>query len=193
MALTSRFEEALVYAARTHAGQKRKGTEIPYVSHLLIVAGIALEHGAGEDEAIAALLHDAAEDQGGRARLEDIRARFGRRVAAIVGACSDTTETPKPPWRPRKEASIARVAGQMPSARLVSAADALANVRSLTAAHRKDGEAIWSRFKGGKEGTLWYYRSLADALRSAGPSPLVDELDVAVGELEAMANFRDRP
>jgi (p)ppGpp synthase/HD superfamily hydrolase len=186
--LEMRFEEALVYAARVHAGQKRKGTEVPYVSHLLMTAGIALEHGADEDEAIAALLHDAAEDQGGRPRLEDIRARFGDRVAAIVEACTDTFDSPKPPWRPRKEASIARVAGETPSARLVSASDKLANARSIILSLAKDGEAAWERFTGKKAGTLWYYRALVGAFRAAGPSPLVDELDRAVTDLESLAD-----
>src|SRR5207244_4382888 len=94
--LTPRFEEALTYAAAVHAGQLRKRSSIPYVSHLLIVAGTALEYGATEDVAIAALLHDAVEDAGGRERAADIRLRFGERVAAIVLGCSDTDATPKP-------------------------------------------------------------------------------------------------
>ena len=90
MELTPRFEQALVYAASAHAGQTRKCTGIPYVSHLLGVASIAMEHGATEDEAIAALLHDAVEDAGGQERLDDIRSRFGETVAEIVAGCSDT-------------------------------------------------------------------------------------------------------
>src|SRR5262245_5807386 len=110
MALSQRFDEALVYAARVHAAQKRKGTEIPYLSHLLAVAALALEHGASEDEAIAALLHDAVEDQGGAARRADIRWRFGDAVAAIVDGCSDADVEPKPPWRERKERYLAHLA-----------------------------------------------------------------------------------
>src|SRR5215468_3319350 len=101
--LTSRFDRALVYARETHAEQMRKGTDIPYVSHLLAVASLVLEDGGDEDEAIAALLHDAVEDQGGDQRLNDVRSRFGDRVAAIVESCSDSSEQPKPPWRTRKE------------------------------------------------------------------------------------------
>jgi (p)ppGpp synthase/HD superfamily hydrolase len=100
--LTPQFEDALLYAARIHALQKRKGTDIPYIAHLLAVTALVLENGGGADDAIAALLHDAAEDQGGRPRLDDIRRRFGDRVAKIVEGCSDTFEDPKPPWRPRK-------------------------------------------------------------------------------------------
>ena len=133
-----------------------------YVSHLLIVAGLVLEFGGDEDDAIAGLLHDAVEDAGGRARLEDIEKQFGARVARIVEACSDTDAVPKPPWRQRKHAYIAHLNDASPSARLVSAADKLANVRSIIKDYREIGEALWSRFKGGRDGTLWYYRALAD-------------------------------
>src|ERR1700693_3220958 len=94
--LTNRFREALSYAFELHREQPRKGTQIAYVAHLLSVAGLALEHGATEDEAIAALLHDAVEDQGGAPTATAIRQRFGDTVADIVEACSDTDETPKP-------------------------------------------------------------------------------------------------
>src|ERR1051325_12202408 len=131
MALTSRFEDALSFAARLHSGQLRKGTAIPYVSHLLAVASVALEHGADEDEAIAALLHDAVEDQGGAPTREEIRRRFGDRVVEIVDGCTDAETVPKPPWRERKERYIAHVAEASPSVRLVSASDKLHNARSI--------------------------------------------------------------
>ena len=103
--LTPRFEEALTYATRLHAGQTRKKTERPYIGHLLGVASLVLQYGATEDEAIGALLHDAVEDQGGRPRLEEIRAKYGERVAAIVEGCTDSFEdvARKPPWHARKE------------------------------------------------------------------------------------------
>lgn len=82
--LTDRFDDALAYASRIHRDQLRKGTDTPYISHLLGTAAIALENGADEDQAIAALLHDAVEDQGGATRLADIRLRFGDRVAEMV-------------------------------------------------------------------------------------------------------------
>ncbi len=185
--LTERFEEALVYATRLHAEQKRKGTEIPYVAHLLAVASVALEHGADEDEAIAALLHDAVEDQGGAATREEIRRRFGDRVVEIVDGCSDTDVTPKPPWLERKKAYIAHVRSAPPSVRLVSASDKLHNARSILADYRACGERLWDRFSASREQTLWYYRSLVDAYRAAGPSSLVDELDLVVTELERLA------
>ena len=185
--LTERFRQALVYAAELHATQLRKSTPIPYVAHLLGVAAIALEYGADEDEAIAALLHDAVEDQGGAATREEIRRRFGDRVTSIVDGCSDTDLEPKPPWRQRKEAYLAHLSEADASVRLVSAADKLHNVRSLLADYRRLGESLWSRFNGGRAGTLWYYRALVEAYQSAGATPLVEELARRVEELEQLA------
>jgi GTP pyrophosphokinase len=186
--LSDRFEEALVYASKAHGEQKRKGTEIPYVAHLLGVCSIALEYGADEDEAIAALLHDAVEDAGGQARLEDIRGRFGEKVADIVAGCTDADVIPKPPWRERKERYIEHVVNASASVQLVSAADKLHNAQAILRDLRVHGDALWSRFNGGKEGTLWYYRALVKAFRK---SPLVDELDRVVTEIERIAARRD--
>lgn len=188
MLLTERFEEALVLAAQFHARQLRKGTTIPYISHLLAVTSLVLEHGGNEDEAIAALLHDAVEDQGGVNARAKIRRLFGENVAAIVDGCSDTDQMPKPPWHERKERYIAHLRTASPSVRLVSAADKLHNVRSILADYRIIGEALWSRFNGGKAGTLWYYRSVMDVLRETGPSSLVDELDRTLTELERLVD-----
>ncbi len=179
-----RFEEALLYATRLHRDQTRKGTEVPYVTHLLAVAAIVGENGGTEDEVVAALLHDAPEDRGGKERLEEIRARFGDEVAEIVDGCTDTYEDPKPEWRPRKEAYIAHVAEASPSVRLVSAADKLHNARSILADLRALGDELWDRFTGGKEGTLWYYRALVEAYAGAGSNPVVEELDRVVREIE---------
>ena len=188
MFLTTRFDEALVLASRLHAPQARKGTTIPYVSHLLAVAGLVLENGASEDEAIAALLHDAVEDQGGAATREEIRRRFGDSVAQIVDGCTDADVIPKPPWRERKEKYIAHIRVASPSVWLVSAADKLHNARAILADYRVMSEAVWDRFNGGKEGTLWYYRSLVDMFREVpGSTPLVKELGRVVSELERLA------
>jgi (p)ppGpp synthase/HD superfamily hydrolase len=187
MALSARFEDALSFAARLHRDQVRKGTRIPYVSHLLGVTGIVLEHGGNEDEAIAAMLHDAVEDQGGAATLQTIRERYGDAVAAIVEGCTDSDVVPKPPWRPRKEAYISHVDAASPSVRLVSAADKLHNARTILADYRRHGDVVWDRFSGGKEGTLWYYRSLVEAFRAHGVTPLMDELDRVVSEIERLA------
>jgi (p)ppGpp synthase/HD superfamily hydrolase len=187
MNLSPKFEQALLYAVLVHAGQIRKGSNIPYISHLLGVASIALEYCANEDEAIGALLHDAGEDAGGDGRIEDIRHRFGDAVADIVQGCTDAVTIPKPPWQKRKEDYIAHVSGASASVRLVSASDKLHNARSILRDFRQHGDNVWARFKGGKEGTLWYYRSLIAAFRQAGNSELVEELDRVVTELEQLA------
>lgn len=185
--LTSRFEEALSYAFRLHSTQTRKGSGVPYVSHLLAVTALVLEYGGDEDQAIAALLHDAVEDQGGLPTLEQIRARFGPQVAEIVLACSDSLETPKPPWRERKERYLAHLPTHLPAARLVSLADKVHNARTILADYGRIGPEIWERFKGGKDGTLWYYRELARVFRATGSEPLIDELERLVGELENLS------
>lgn len=190
MAYGRKFEEALIYASEVHRDQTRKGTNVPYIAHLLAVAAIVGENGGTEDEVVAALLHDAPEDQGGEARLQDVRERFGDGVADIVAANSDTFETPKPPWRDRKEAYVARIAHEPRSARLVSAADKLHNARSVLADLRVLGDDLWERFNGGKEGTLWYYRTLVEAFREAGTNPIVEELDLVVSELEHLSKKR---
>jgi (p)ppGpp synthase/HD superfamily hydrolase len=190
MRLGPRFREALVLAAELHADQVRKKTDAPYVSHLLAVTAIALEHGATEDEAIAALLHDAVEDQGGLPTLELIRQKFGDGVAEIVAGCTDSTEIDpnrKPPWRERKEKYIAHLEHASPSVLLVSASDKLHNARSIVAECRQHGHACFEKFKGGREGTRWYYRALVNAFRARGHSALIDELDRTVSELESLA------
>ena len=182
-----KFESALLYAAQLHRFQERKGSGVPYVTHLLAVASIVGENGGTEDEVIAALLHDAPEDMGGEERLEDIRKRYGDTVAGIVEGCTDTYEDPKPAWRPRKERYVAHVAQAPRSVRLVSVADKLHNARSILADLGAVGEKLWDRFTGGKQGTLWYYRALVEAYGEAGRDALVDELDRVVGEMEALA------
>jgi (p)ppGpp synthase/HD superfamily hydrolase len=191
VAYGEKFEEALIYAASVHRGQTRKGTNIPYVTHLLAVAAIVGENGGTEDEVVAALLHDAPEDQGGEPRLEDIRMRFGDEVTGIVAGNSDTFKNPKPPWRERKEAYVSRVAREPEPVRLVSAADKLHNARSVLADLRSVGDEIWRRFNGGKDGTLWYYRALVEAFGTAGSNPVAEELDRVVGELERLAGKRE--
>ena len=187
MSYGKKLEEALGYAARVHRDQVRKGSSVPYVTHLLAVAAIVGENGGTEEEVIAALLHDAPEDRGGEARLAGIRERFGDEVADIVAGNTDTFEDPKPPWRERKEAYVAHVAHAPRSVRLVSAADKLHNARSVLADLRSLGEDLWPRFNGGKEGTLWYYRALVEAFEAAGSNPIVEELDRVVGELARLA------
>jgi (p)ppGpp synthase/HD superfamily hydrolase len=185
--LTDHFDDALAYASRLHRAQARKGSGIPYVSHLLAVAAIALENGADEDQAIAALLHDAVEDQGGLAQLEAIRARFGEDVAAIVADCTDAHEEPKPAWYPRKEAYIASLAHKPARSLAVSLADKTHNASAINADLRAHGAAVWSRFTGGKGGTLWYYRALANALRQHAPGIAAERFAREVDEMEELA------
>ena len=184
--LSSRFTEALTYATKLHANQVRKSFGVPYISHLLGVTSIALEYGANEDEAIAALLHDAIEDQGGAATREEIRHRFGDTVTAIVDGCTDAEIIPKPPWRERKEVYIATIPQASPSVILVSAADKLHNARSILKDYRTLNATVWERFNGGKDGTLWYYRTVVEAFIAKGKTPLIEELERVVAELEQL-------
>jgi len=189
--LSERFDDALIYASRLHATQRRKGSDIPYIAHLIGVASLALEFGADEDQAIAALLHDAVEDQGGPPILEEIRGRFGNEVADTVEGCTDADTIPKPPWRHRKEVYIDHKKTASASVLLVCGCDKLHNARALVGDYRIVGEKLWDRFTGGREGTLWYYRELVGTLRDAGaPARLIDELDRTVSELERMAATR---
>lgn len=192
MALTSRFQEALILAFSLHADQKRKGTSVPYIAHLLGVTSLVLENGADEDEAIAALLHDAVEDQGGIQTRRLIQQRFGERVAQIVDGLSDSHTTPKPPWRERKEKYLAHLRQADASVRLVSAADKLYNARSILKDYQLHGEPIWDRFRGSKEGTLWYYHSLVELFMTFEPTPLTTELAQVVAELEALVASREQ-
>jgi (p)ppGpp synthase/HD superfamily hydrolase len=183
--LTSRFEKALVYATRLHARQLRKGTQIPYISHLLSVAALVLENGGNETQAIAALLHDAIEDQGGEKTRQEIRHQFGSEVSKIVEGCTDADVIPKPPWRERKQQYITKFRHATPEVRRVSLADKLHNARSIEADYQKIGEAIWERFQGRKEGTLWFYRALIEAAQEAGDSSfLLSELELIVRNWE---------
>lgn len=183
--LTDRFDDALSYASRLHREQRRKGTDIPYVAHLLGVVSIALENGADEDQAIAALLHDAVEDQGGEPQLQAIRARYGDRVAEMVDHCTDAVVDPKPAWRPRKEAYIASLA-QKPEASLrVSLADKTHNAGAIVADLAVHGEALWDRFTGGRDGSLWYYEALAEAFARRIPGPPTERFVALVIRMRA--------
>jgi (p)ppGpp synthase/HD superfamily hydrolase len=203
--MSTRFDEALIIASRLHSAQLRKATRIPYIAHLLAVTALVIEDGGGEDEAIAALLHDSIEDQGddypgGRDALRGhIHAHFGAEVLEIVNACTDddaygcSTGGKDDPatWRPRKQAYVDRIPRLEAAALRVSCADKLHNARSLLADYREYGEALWSRFrtKSGDD-QLWYYESLVLALGGAGR--LADELARVVAQLKAERRARLR-
>ena len=182
-----RFEEALAYAAHLHATQKRKGGTIPYVSHLLSVTALVLEEGGSEDEAIAALLHDALEDRAHFTSSEEIARRFGTAVAEMVVACSECVGSPKPPWRDRKLAYLEHLRQATPSVRRISLADKLHNIRSLIRDYRQVGEALWARFEGGRNDSLWFYQELLEIFRQGELSPNLDEYERLYHELRRLA------
>ncbi len=187
--LTSKFSEALTYAAAAHAGQTRRGTAIPYLAHCLSVAALALEAGCDEETAIAALLHDVVEDCGGPPRLSEIREQFGEVVAATVSACSDTDQTPKPPWKARKQAWLEAFPRMPPAAQLVSTCDKLHNARAIVGDLYEMGEVVWQKFNGGREGTLWYYATFVNLCRETTlPSALVEYLRRVVETMRVVAN-----
>jgi (p)ppGpp synthase/HD superfamily hydrolase len=186
MQLTQQFKEALDYALELHRNQQRKGSDTPYIAHLLAVASLVLEDGGDEEQAIAALLHDAPEDQGGRLTLDTIRVRFGDRVADIVDGCTDTYETPKPPWRQRKEDYLDHLQTASEEVCRVSLADKLHNARSILTDLLRSGDGVWERFNGGKAGTLWYYHSLLQVFRSRSHSPLVAELGFVLERIDSL-------
>lgn len=178
--LSPRFADAVRYAMDAHKDQMRKGTDVPYISHLLAVASIVLDDGGSEDEAVAALLHDAAEDQGGRARLHDIRERFGDRVAHIVEGCTDSWSGQKEPWMERKTQYVEH-ARRLDAATLrVSAADKVHNTYGILRDLRTFGDSVWERFNAPADDILWYYDALVRAYREAGGGHLVDELERVV-------------
>jgi GTP pyrophosphokinase len=183
---TRRLIDAAAAALQMHAAQARKGTEIPYASHLLGTCAIALEYGANEDEAIAALLHDAIEDVHYADNVRATIAAFGDEVLRIVEACSDADTLPKPPWRERKEAYLRHLSQADRAVLLVSASDKLHNARAIVADLHRVGPGVFDRFNAPKLDTLWYYRSLVTTFRAneASQADLIDELDRVVTEME---------
>jgi GTP pyrophosphokinase len=182
--LSPRFEDAFRYAADAHRSQTIKGGGAPYIGHLMGVASIVLDDGGSEDEAIAALLHDAAEDQGGRARLDDIRSRFGDAVAKIVEDCTDSWTTPKEPWAERKGRYAKHARTLDASSLRVSASDKVHNTYVLLRDLRNQGDTVWTRYSASADDVVTYYRTLVRSFREAGGGPLVDELDRIVRAIE---------
>ena len=187
--LTEKFHEALTYAAEKHHRQTRKGGDVPYIGHLLSVAGLVIEAGGTERQAIAALLHDAAEDQGGKETLVEIRERFGADVERIVAECSDTFEDPKPPWRERKTSYIKHLKNASNDTILVSLGDKVDNARAILRDFRRSGSELWQRFSvKDPNDHLWYYRSLLDVYQHKTDSWLVDELRRTLDALAELVN-----
>jgi (p)ppGpp synthase/HD superfamily hydrolase len=202
--LTTRFTDAIAFAADIHRTQSRKGTQIPYLSHILGVASLALDHGADEDEAVAAALHDAIEDAEalGAATVRSwIRFKFGERVLEIVEGCTDADVQPKPAWRERKERYVSNIAHDDASIVLVSAADKLHNARAVLSDFRNVGSSVFGRFDqdAGIDGTLGYYRGLVSAFQGRAQQlqdqrlhRLISELGRTVSELEHEAGVEGR-
>jgi (p)ppGpp synthase/HD superfamily hydrolase len=187
--LTDRIAQALKLAVEAHTGQKRKGTETPYVAHPMAVAAIALEHGADEEQAMAALLHDAVED-GGAEYAERIRQLFGNRVADIVEGCTDGVPDAaghKAPWKQRKESYIAHLKDAADDVLLVSGSDKLHNARAIVEDLLQIGNAVFDRFSVSKEQTLWYYESLANVFTRRG-TPIAKALSDTVQRMQQLAS-----
>jgi (p)ppGpp synthase/HD superfamily hydrolase len=181
---SARLLAALELASQVH-GAARKGTGVPYLAHLLAVTGLVVEDGGTEDETIAALLHDSVEDGGGRPLMEEIRSRFGERVAEVVAGCSDELDDPDGgSWRERKERYLTHLPEIADEGVLrVSLADKVHNARSLARMLRRgethDGEPSL-------EDRLWYYESLARFFGERCSGPLADDLRDAAGDLRAL-------
>ena len=187
-----KFDEALLLAHELHRYDVRKGTEKPYISHLLGVCSLVVDYGGDEEMAIAALLHDAVEDHGGLPMLERIREVFGARVAHIVDGCTDSyvfDATKKEPWRQRKEMYLARLPREDADVRLVSAADKLYNCRTILRDLRREGIVALDRFNGGRKDTVWYYDELVRAFRAAGTNDVVEELALSVDEMKRVTGY----
>ena len=194
MKLGSRYDQAFLFASSSHRDQTRKSGDVPYLSHVLRVSGLVLEYGGTEDEAIAALLHDVAEDCGGRATLARISAKFGEAPAAMVAEVSDSlAEDPslKAPWRERKESFIARLSEISSGAALIACCDKIDNVRSLIRAVNacSNVDDVFRLFKGGREGSLWYYQEVSRAL-SARNCVAARELAFVVDELVKLLRLK---
>jgi len=186
------FIEAFNYAFQLHKDQVRKGSRVPYITHLMAVAALVIENGGDEDEAIAALLHDAVEDQGGLETHNQIRQRFGEVVASIVKECSDTCSTPKPPWRERKEKYLIHLEHASPKSQRVSLADKLHNLRCIYFDYQRDGEGLWERFSGKKEGTLWYYHALSQTFHKITENMMLADFDHTLKQLDQIIETKSR-
>jgi (p)ppGpp synthase/HD superfamily hydrolase len=187
-----RLGRALEFAAERHGGQARKGTEIPYVSHLLHVAGFVLEHGGDVDQAMAALLHDVVEDCG--VRPAELESYFGARVARIVVECTDLLDgdTPeaKSDWLTRKQRYLDHLPTAWPPSWLVSACDKRHNLAALVADLRRHGPAYLGRFNAGGDQQLWFYRAFHAAARSNIPAALAADLASLADQFAALIGSR---
>jgi (p)ppGpp synthase/HD superfamily hydrolase len=188
--LTERFSAAVEYARQLHT-EYRKGTDVPYMAHLLGVASLVMGEAGGrvpvtEDMVIAALLHDTVEDHGGMPRLRDVEQRFGANVARMVAGLSDTfaeDHNKKEGWEERKNGYLERLRNETDDVLLISAADKLYNAKSILDDHRLIGDAVWERFKRGSRQQLWYFHLLLAVFRTNPTNKIVDDFERVVREL----------
>jgi GTP pyrophosphokinase len=183
--LSGRFVDALEAAAVMFAWKDRKGTPIPYITHLLATCAIALQNGADEDQAIAALLHDTIEDIPDKVKAKATVGLFGPEVLRIVEACSDSNTPDKDPWEVRKKRYIERLRQEDQPVLLVSASDKLDNARAIVSDLKKDGLKVWDRFNAPRDRQLWYYGELLKIYKARlkDKEVLVNELERAVAEM----------
>jgi (p)ppGpp synthase/HD superfamily hydrolase len=191
MLTSDRVEYALIFAAMKHEGQVRKGSGVPYITHPVAVSMMVAEYGGDEDQVVAALLHDTVEDCGGLPVLHEIRNLFGATVAGIVDALTDSYGHDKEPWDVRKRRYVERLAAETREIRLVATCDKLHNARAVLRDYEELGERLWERFTGRRDGSLWYYRSVADVLSAPGDVEPAVELESTVSRLEAAAEEPD--
>ena len=192
MAFSDRLAEAFSFALDLHRDQFRKGGGTPYITHLMAVAALVGEYGGHEDQVIAALRHDAIEDQGGEPTRQEIARRFGDCVAAMVVACSDAHDLPKPPWDDRKVAFIASMETAPADVRLIVAADKLHNARTTVRDLHIIGNPVWDRFSVGRDKTLWYYRAMLLALDTGWSHPILHELAHAIDDLHRLCEQAEK-
>jgi (p)ppGpp synthase/HD superfamily hydrolase len=190
--LTPRLADALAFAIQVHGNDRRKGTKVPYLAHLLAVCALVLSDGGDEDEAIAGLLHDTLEDHPELVSRGDLKSRFGPRVLRLVEGCTDTPPEYigglKPPWRERKLRYLEHLRQASPDLLRVATADKIDNARAIVADFRSLGNSLWSRFNAGREDQLWFYHSLVETIRAARPpARLLEQLEEVVNELDALA------
>ena len=185
-AYSRRFDRAMALALDSFRPIVRKGSGVPYITHLLSVTALVGEYGGDEDQLCAAVLHDFIEDIPGATeqRLAD---EFGERVARMVVALSDCEGEPKPPWRERKVRYLAHLKDEDPDIKLISCADKLHNASTIVMDHARIGDHIFERFRGKKDGTLWYYDAVVQALGQGWESALLDRLDGVVDEIHRLA------
>ena len=184
-----RLDDALAFVAERFRFKARKATRVPYLSHLLAVTAMVMEHGGTADQMVAAALHDYLEDVVG-ASVTEIEERFGPNVARLVDALSDSKDAsrPKAPWRIRKTTHLSQLRTAGTDVKLIAACDKLHNARSVIVDQKRVGDEAFTRFSAPKDDTLWFYRESLGALREGYDHEVLEELAAAIDEMHRLAN-----